>query len=76
MTSDELKIRVLEEFADGHCYRGVWRWTLADGEPCTRQVNWLKKKGYVSGQYFTGGRASVNPTDAGLEYLKELKGKV
>lgn len=70
MKLSETHIRILEEGADGHCYRGVWRWTLKDNTPVTRQVNAMKRNGLIEGMYFTGGRGSMSATDKGRDVLK------
>ena len=71
MKLSKLHYRILEECADGHCYRGVWRWTLKDGTPVTRQITTLRRWGLIDCMYFTGGRASASPTDAGRNILEK-----
>lgn len=48
----------------GVCIRGEWTYLLG-GEPVTRAVNTLKRRGLVSGHYMSGGRGAINLTDAG-----------
>jgi hypothetical protein len=48
----------------GICIRGQWIY-LVGGEPVTRAVNTLKRRGLVEGHYMSGGRAAINLTDAG-----------
>jgi hypothetical protein len=56
----------------GICSRYVWKFDIAHtGELVTRHVNALMKKELVEASYFNGGRAAVNITEYGRNYLKE-----
>lgn len=66
MTSKELHEAMKNDGArpSGVCIRGVWTYLL-DGQPVTRAVNTLKRRGVVNGHYMSGGRAAINLTAAG-----------
>ena len=66
MKADELLKAMREEGVrpSGVCVRGDWTY-LVDGEPVTRAVNTLKRRGLVDGHYMSGGRAAINLTDKG-----------
>jgi hypothetical protein len=49
---------------EGVCIRGVWTF-LVQGEPVTRAVNTLKRRGLIDISYYMGGKAGVNLTDKG-----------
>ena len=60
---------VLEGRARGTAYNCMWLWTIPPGEAVTRDVNLLKKRGLVDCQYYSGGKAGCNATEAGLAFL-------
>lgn len=72
MTLTEKQREVLERGAEGHCYRGVWRWNRGH-EPVTREVNALMKRGLLDGIYFSGGKAAANATDAGRALIGKAR---
>jgi DNA-binding MarR family transcriptional regulator len=51
---------IRETPASGTCVRYEWTFRDYDGNPITRQVKALQKKGLVNIMYFRGGRAAVN----------------
>lgn len=64
MALTEKQIEVIDRGAEGFCYRGLWKWTMC-GDPVTREVNTLKKRGLIDCIYFSGGKAAANATDEG-----------
>lgn len=66
MTADELLRAMREDDArpEGICIRWEWKYLL-DGEPVTRAVKTLKRRGLVSFLTFSGGKQAVNLTDEG-----------
>lgn len=60
---------VLQKRADGFCYRGNWKWTC-NGEPVTREVNTLNKRGLIELTFFPD-RGATNPTESGRAMLEK-----
>jgi hypothetical protein len=58
---------IIERGATGHCVRWVWHWVL-DGQPVTRQVNFLIKRGLIEATYFRSS-ASTSATESGREAI-------
>jgi len=66
MTAAQL-LRVMQEDSvrpEGVCIRYEWTY-LVNGEPVTRAVKTLERRGHVRIMYFSGGKAAVNLTEAG-----------
>lgn len=69
MALKDFEYDILRGRAWGHCVRCVWSFYVG-GEPVTREVRTLQKRGHVSITYYAGLKAGVNATDIGRKRLE------
>ena len=69
MTTTKTREVLALESINGVCVRGVWLWLSPDGEPVTRHVNILLRRGLMHAAYYSGGRATASITQLGRSGL-------
>lgn len=64
---------IVDHRGDGSCASGRWTYRAGGQRLNGGHVEQLKRNGMIDVMYFSGGRAGINATDAGIRLVTEMR---